>query len=199
MNRSRVLTAIVAVLLLVVVSLLGPSVSASSGPRVSLRPRAAAPTAQVQVQGVGYQPGERVELSLDATRMATFTVGQDGSFTHAFVVPPRTLPGDHLVTAHGMRSGRVGSAPLVVRTNWAQGWFDAAHTAFNPLENVVAPRGTLVSLPPCGRRWCRVGSGPRRSSPTAGCTSATGLVGCTPSTSRTEPRSGPVRSRTPST
>jgi hypothetical protein len=146
-NRSRALTATVAVLLLVVVALLGPSVSASTGPRVSLRPRAAAPMAQVQVQGVGYHPGERVELSLDATRMATFAAGHDGSFTHAIVIPPRTLPGDHTVTARGMRSGRIGSAPLVVRTNWAQGWFDAAHTAFNHLENVLAP-GNVGQLSP---------------------------------------------------
>jgi hypothetical protein len=71
--------------------------------------------------------------------VATAATSSAGTFSATFTVPKPALPGNHPVTATGQTSGRSATHNFLVRTDWSQFHFDAAHSGFNPYENVIGP------------------------------------------------------------
>ncbi len=52
-------------------------------------------------------------------------------------MPAEAQPGEHSIVATGRESGYSAEATFLVRTDWRQRGFDAAHAAFNRYENVI--------------------------------------------------------------
>jgi hypothetical protein len=92
------------------------------------------------VAGSGFGATETVVIDFDTKQVAKTTTDPAGSFSKRFKVSKSALPGNHTVTATGKSSGYTAMATFLVRTNWSQFRFDAAHTGFNPHENVISPQ-----------------------------------------------------------
>jgi len=75
-----------------------------------------APGAGLTVSGVGFRPGEQVEVVLHSTpaTLGTFTAGAGGAFSAAVTVPADVDPGAHTVVSTGLTSGRAFSAALTI-------------------------------------------------------------------------------------
>jgi len=84
----------------------GTSVSVGSVP----------PGAGLTVDGVGFRPGEPVEVVLHSTpvSLGTFTADASGAFSAAVTVPADVPVGAHTVVSTGQTSGRAFSAALTV-------------------------------------------------------------------------------------
>jgi outer membrane protein assembly factor BamB len=91
------------------------------------------------VTGTGFGASETVAVDFSAAQVATATTSSAGTFSATFTVPKPALPGNHPVTATGQTSGRSATHNFLVRTDWSQFHFDAAHSGFNPYENVIGP------------------------------------------------------------
>jgi outer membrane protein assembly factor BamB len=140
MGRSRALVTAATTLAVVLWSWGGGQPSrAAAPPELVTHPRAAHPTARVLASGRGFLPDESVGLSFDSTQVAAVVASDDGSFSATFAIPKDALPGEHEVRARGLVSGQRAAAPFLVRTNWSQGAFDAAHTVHNRYENALNP------------------------------------------------------------
>jgi outer membrane protein assembly factor BamB len=106
---------------------------------ITLKPAAGPPTSTVTVTGTGFGASETVAVDFSAAQVATATTSSAGTFSAIFTVPKPALPGNHPVTATGQTSGRSATHNFLVRTDWSQFHFDAAHSGFNPYENVIGP------------------------------------------------------------
>src|SRR5215472_2753371 len=136
----RLAAAVAAASLLALVAGAGPAAAAATGTAITLGPSAGPPTTKVQVGGSGYGAGETVAIFFDGSRIASALAGSAGAFGKAIVVPAPARPGDHIVEADGLTSGRSARAVFLVRTDWVQGCFGAGRSCFNPYENVIGPR-----------------------------------------------------------
>ncbi len=119
----------------VVVALSLPA--SAQSPAILLSPRHGPPTQRIVVAGSGFGAAETVSVSFDGAAIRIDQTDATGSFRTKFRVPQSALPGDHLVSATGQTSGLRDRARFVVRTDWQQFAFDAAHTGYNPFENVL--------------------------------------------------------------
>jgi outer membrane protein assembly factor BamB len=106
---------------------------------ITLKPATGPPTSAVTVTGTGFGATETVAVDFSAAQVATATTSPAGTFSAVFTVPKPTLPGNYPVTATGQTSGRSATHNFLVRTDWSQFHFDAAHSGFNPYENVIGP------------------------------------------------------------
>ncbi|OJX64523.1 MAG: hypothetical protein BGO95_08635 [Micrococcales bacterium 73-13] len=95
-------------------SLVAPAVDAAFG--TSLSVGSVAPEGRLTVSGVGFRPGEQVEVVLHSTpaTLGTFTAGASGAFSAAVTIPADAAAGAHTVVSTGLASGRAFSAALTV-------------------------------------------------------------------------------------
>jgi outer membrane protein assembly factor BamB len=150
--RTRRFSLVAAILVLV--ALLVPtgwvvrSVAASSA-SLTLSPAAGQAGTSVQVSGGGFGHKESVNVTFDATLVATATAANDGSFSTSFVVPQTAQPGNHTVIGTGQRSRRSASTTFQVvspvGTNWTQFGFAEVGGRANSAENTITT-GNVAQL-----------------------------------------------------
>jgi outer membrane protein assembly factor BamB len=142
-HRSGIhLVAATTLALTLALSATGPAMARApmaAAARFTVEPGSGPPTARVSAAGRGFAGGEQVAISFDTVHLADATAAGDGSFSVRIEIPRTAFPGRHEVEAEGQASGRSATARFLVRTDWYQGEFDAAHTVHNPYENVLAP------------------------------------------------------------
>jgi outer membrane protein assembly factor BamB len=136
-GRGRALTVAAASVLFAVGLFAAPVAAVTVS--ITLKPGAGPPTSTVTVTGTGFGASETVTVDFSAKPVATATTSAAGTFSATFTVPKPALPGSHPVTATGQTSGRSATRNFLVRTGWSQFHFDAAHSGFNPYENVIGP------------------------------------------------------------
>jgi len=109
-------------------------------PGIVLSPSTGPPGSVVAVSGTGFGAGEQVGIVAGGAGQVTAPAGRAGSFGPVRItIPASTVPGMVGVSATGGRTGLVARAGFTVSTSWAQFRFSAAHTGFNPYENVLSP------------------------------------------------------------
>jgi len=106
---------------------------------ITLKPTSGPPTTKVSVSGTGFGASEGVVITFGATKVATATTSSTGSFSASFKVPKAEAPGTYAVKATGQTSRRVATKNFLVRANWPQFMFSAAHSGLNPYENKISP------------------------------------------------------------
>ena len=112
------------------------------GATLTFNPAQAAPGASVQVTGMGFEPGESVQLAFNGPVVATEQADTNGQVTFTFTVPATLAPGQYGVTATGETS------KVVVNTTYTlvAGPAPAATTA--PAATATpAPAATAVPAP----------------------------------------------------
>jgi outer membrane protein assembly factor BamB len=122
---------------LVLASATGARPGLAAVAHLSLNPAAGPPASKVRTSGTGFGSAEMVVIAFDSTQIGTAATDQSGSFSTRVTVPASAPPGTHAVAATGQTSGLTAQAAFIVRTNWSQFAFDAAHTGSNPFENVI--------------------------------------------------------------
>src|SRR6266545_2610938 len=101
--RSSVVALVAAML---TAALATPSTAAApEGATIALSKRSTPPTTSIAVHGLHFGMHERVDLSLDATLLATTRTDAAGGFTMQVTIPPSALPGSHAIGAAGEKSG----------------------------------------------------------------------------------------------
>ncbi len=128
-----------AALLLVVIPAAAPSEAGTSTAALTLSKTKAPPTAVVLVNGSGFGAGEQVDLSIDASPLATAQTDPVGGFSQQVTIPADTLPGSHPISALGEQSGLGARHHFTVRANWAAFRFNGQHRGYNPFENILNP------------------------------------------------------------
>jgi outer membrane protein assembly factor BamB len=109
-----------------------------STPLLRVAPSVSPPARTVLAEvGQGFRPGERVDLYLDSTNVDDVIAPSAGLVRTGIGIPTSAVPGTHWLTAVGSVSRRVAQTPLVVRTDWAEDGFSAAHDGFNISENLI--------------------------------------------------------------
>lgn len=95
-------------------ALVAPAVNAAFGTNVSVD--SVAPGSGLTVSGVGFRPGEQVEVVLHSTpvTLGTFTAGASGTFSAAVTIPSGVPAGAHTVVSTGQASGRTFSTALTI-------------------------------------------------------------------------------------
>ncbi len=129
------------IFLLVTVDLAVPSgaSSAPAGVQIKLTSSFGPPTSKVKVSGRGFGASETVDVSFDATTVATAMTDPTGAFTARFKALRSATPGSHTVTATAQSSGLSAQASFLVRTDWPMSGFGPAHLGYNRFENVIGP------------------------------------------------------------
>lgn len=106
--------------------------------RVTLAGQAGPPGSTVKISGAGFGAAEKVVISFDGHRRTAARANGAGRFGPvAVTVPAAALPGTHVISALGRRTGRSGRARFTVRTNWAQFRTGTQHLGDNRRENVL--------------------------------------------------------------
>lgn len=130
-----------------------PAVNAAFGSSLSVS--SVAPDSTLTVNGLGYAPGEQVEVVLHSTpaTLGTFAASASGAFAALVTIPADVAPGAHSIVSTGLTSARAFASAITI---------ELAATGFNP----VAPLLIGLSLVAAGillvaTRTLR----PRRSSP----------------------------------
>ena len=134
--------------------------AAAASPAISLSPRHGPPTQRIVVLGNGFGAAETVDVTFDGVAVGSARTDATGTFRTKFAAPQSALPGDHPVRATGLASGLRGRAEFVVRTDWLQFAFDAAHTGYNPFENVL----NTSNVGGLRREWLQRGAADRDGS-----------------------------------
>ncbi len=73
-----------------------------------------------EVAGIGFAPGENVQLVLHSAPVVLITLTADdtyGAVDGTFKLPDNTVGGAHTLTAVGLTSGKSGSLPITVRAD----------------------------------------------------------------------------------
>ena len=110
----------------------------AAGPSMTLSPKVGPPRSTVGLSATGFNPGESVDVLFDTATVASGRADGAGAVSGtSFQVPGSALPGTHRVKAVGRSSGLAAEQRFLVRTNWPQVRFSAAHSGFNPFENVL--------------------------------------------------------------
>jgi outer membrane protein assembly factor BamB len=111
---------------------------ANAAPSISLSVKAGPPTTALRVSGSGFGANKAVDLFFDVTNLALAVTDSSGNFANAAIaVPQSALPGKQWITAMETDNGTSAQTPFLVQTNWSEYQFDAAHSGFNPYENVI--------------------------------------------------------------
>jgi outer membrane protein assembly factor BamB len=128
--------------------LLMASAACFAQPAISLSPTGGPPGTTVSVAGRGFTPYAQVNIYFDTKKEGLAVANESGSFSKInLVVPAKTQPGTHWVSAV-QRAGRIGAqAQFFVHTDWSQYGFDANHDHSNPYENELSAKtvGELVT------------------------------------------------------
>lgn len=146
--------AVVAGLALVVLSLPAGAGARAQAPAVHVLPTAASPTATVTVSGSGYLPGETVEITLDATPLATATASSGGVFSARARIPSSMAPGHKTIHATGQSCGCSAQAPFTVLADWLQLQNTSTHAGVQAHESVLS----TATVPGLTIKWA-FGSG----------------------------------------
>jgi outer membrane protein assembly factor BamB len=119
-------------------------------PSITLSKKSGPPTSRILVSGRGFGPNVGVDIYFDTKDKALVITDGKGEFGDVGIHAPRTAyPGRHWVTALQRNDDKGAQEPFLVQTDWAQFQFDAAHTGYNPYENVLN-RSNVSSL---ALRW----------------------------------------------
>lgn len=113
------------------------AVPAWAAPTLKVKPAIGPPTSKPRVTGTGFGALEVVDLTFDAGSVGSAHTNATGTFKTHVIVPQTATPGSHSVKATGEQSGLTATANFLVRTDWPQYHFDAAHQGSNPYENVL--------------------------------------------------------------
>src|SRR3989442_6300140 len=137
-TRSGRLLAIVLLLTTATMSAVASSAQASTGSAfINLSRSASSPDTPVTVTGGGFRAGETVNILFDRQTWGSTTADRTGAIQATLFVPLSASPGNHTVKAIGAISRITASATCLVRTDWPQVGYDAAHTSFNSKENTL--------------------------------------------------------------
>ena len=135
---SRLLSRFALIFLMILATSFAWTEKASAAPSISLSVRVGPPTTALKVSGSGFTANKAVDLYFDVTNLALVVTDSGGSFANAaMTVPKSAMPGTQWITAVESDNGSAAQTPFLVRTNWPEYTFDAAHTGFNPYENVI--------------------------------------------------------------
>jgi phospholipase C len=138
------------------------SPAGAKGPSIAVSRAVASPgTTVVATVGPGFASGERVDVYLDTTNVETIVEPSTGILSMGIGIPTRAAPGKHWLTAVGRDGGHIARASIQVRTDWAQGGFDASHAGFNVRENAVDG----LSVSSLGRTWSATAPGAVAAAP----------------------------------
>jgi len=107
--------------------------------RASVSPTSGPPTTRVHVRGWGLIASEAVGLRFDGEPVAIGEADAAGTVEIALAVPAGAVPGRHTLQIVGADGRIAAEGSFVVVTNWAQAGRTAAHTGWNPFENVLGP------------------------------------------------------------
>jgi outer membrane protein assembly factor BamB len=105
-------------------------------PIVTVSPTQAPPAGQVTLSGSGFSANEKVSVRYMNTPLPTVHADASGDLSGTLTVPASVLPGLGALTFRGLTSGLSTSTALTISTPWPQFRFSAAHTGFEPNENV---------------------------------------------------------------
>lgn len=137
-------------------------------PVLSVNPTLGPPTTTVSVVGTGFDPNSRVEIYFDATVVASAMTDSTGHLVGGSVggqvsikVPASAVPGRHWISAIEPLGQKMGRAPFLVRTDWAQFRFAPDHAGANSYENVL----TQETVGGLQQRWTYTTSAGIQSSP----------------------------------
>jgi outer membrane protein assembly factor BamB len=135
------------------------------------------PGSSVGFSGVGFTPGEQVNLTFDTVPVGSVTADAKGSVSGTVTVPTNAADRLWELSARGTGSNNVRSATFYVQTPWPQLGGAQTHVATNPYELTLAPSNVL------GLRamWSTAPLGPTRTPPITadGLLVATGANGIT--------------------
>src|SRR5581483_2341997 len=95
----------------------------------------------------------------DVALAGTDSAGNVSGVTIA--VPASAVPGRHWISLEGRHTGLFAQQPFVVRTNWPQYKYSAAHRGYNAFENVLSPS----TVPGLELAWRGTTGGTDASSP----------------------------------
>ncbi len=143
--RTRWFFALTALLTLAVILIPAIWITRSaqaSGATITLSPGSGLAGWATQVTGSGFRHKESVTITFDAATVATTTTTTTGALSVSFVVPQTTQPGNHTVTATGVRNIDTASAifPVASGANtWPQFGYTAQGGRFNPTESTLTP------------------------------------------------------------
>lgn len=117
LSKRRLIISLCIVLLLSFSFIVTPSGVLADVTSISVNPTQGAPGTVVTVMGVGWTPGDTVDLSLDAvSTLATATVAGDGTFTATITIPTGTTGGKHFVDAINAAGDTTAQAPFTATT-----------------------------------------------------------------------------------
>ena len=120
-------------------ALLDEAETASAVDTLLLDQKTAPPGGTLGVRGVGYSPGENVDVQLDGIVLSSSIASTGGSWSASLAIPRATSIGNHVVSALGHAPLTEQYASFVVRTNWTQDAFDVAGSGYNPFEWRLTP------------------------------------------------------------
>jgi len=103
-------------MLVLLVLSLSTITSWASGPSIHLRPSSGPTGSRVDSKGIGFMPGETVQVIFTGKLVARVTADGAGAFTVPFKVPKNAVAGDHTITAKGVSSGLTATATYTVTT-----------------------------------------------------------------------------------
>jgi outer membrane protein assembly factor BamB len=105
-------------------------------PVVTISQSQVPPGGQLALSGSGFSAGERVTVHCMTTLLPSVGANSSGNLSGTLTIPASALPGLGALTFRGATSARATSTALIVSTPWTQFRFSAAHTGFEPNENV---------------------------------------------------------------
>jgi hypothetical protein len=88
---------------------------AGTAPTLSILDPSPCPGVTANAIGVGFQPGESVQLSLDGAAISTFLVDSAGSFDVTYTLPVTTATGQHALSARGDQTNIIASTEITVQ------------------------------------------------------------------------------------
>ena len=95
------------------------------------------PLTTIAVSGVGFAPGESVDLAFAGHFEQTVTADSAGAFANAPIVVFDVPPGSYRVTATGRSSGIADSARILVHTPWKMFHGGPTHIGVNFFERTL--------------------------------------------------------------
>jgi outer membrane protein assembly factor BamB len=116
--------------------------------------RSTPPLTTITVSGVGFAPGERVDIAFDGHLDETVTASSKGAFANVSVGVPDVPPGTYRVTATGRTSGITDAARILVHTPWTMFRGGPTHIGVNFFERTLGVNEVGgLHLACAGSRW----------------------------------------------
>ena len=139
----------------------------TTAPSIALSSPWVAPGGLVTVSGRGFQPGEQVAVSFNASTLATVTATSNGDLTASSVQLPKTTPfGPASLDATGTSSGLATSTPIYLTNADPQFRYTANRMGSEPDDTVLHNHLAVNENSFLTQAWGFTSTAPIRSSPT---------------------------------